>query len=336
MTFADPLITFVIVNYNTAALLRECLASIRQHVAVPSKVIVVDNASTDGSVEMVRQRFPKAHLIANPTNEGYPKAVNRGLKAADTPYYFILNSDVCLTESTIPPLMAHMETHPRTGIAAPAQRTPDGKPLLTVHRDPTLGREILRNLFFTDFWRYRIRGQSLAQRMRKPGQVDWVMGAALFARREMIEEVGSMDEAVFMYGEEFDWAYRARKAGWEVYLVPDSVVVHHKGASADEAFRAHRYGLVTRSGYYFLAKHFGLARLPLFVLAQLTGSALRMLLSGPLCLAGCREACFQWQEHLYTIRTSLDPALYRWILRTLSSPRRRTLSEMRCEGEAQS
>jgi N-acetylglucosaminyl-diphospho-decaprenol L-rhamnosyltransferase len=313
----DHSLTFVIVNYNTAALLRECLVSIRQYTAVPSTVIVVDNASTDRSVEMVHRQFSAVRLITNPTNEGYPTAVNRGLKAAYASYYFILNSDVRLTKRTVPHLLAHMETHPRTGIAAPAQRTPDGRLLLTVHRDPTLGREVLRNLLFADIWRYRIRGPALAQRFQKPTQVDWVMGAALFVRRDMVEDVGYMDETVFMYGEEFDWAYRARKTGWEVYLVPDSVVVHHKSASADKAFHVRRYGLVTRSNYYFFAKHFGLNGLPLLVLAHLIGSTLRMLLAGLLCLVGSREACFQWREHLYTICTSLDPTLYRWIRQAL-------------------
>ncbi|MBI4772522.1 MAG: glycosyltransferase family 2 protein [Chloroflexi bacterium] len=309
-------ITFLIVNFNTSALLQQCLTSIWRHAGAPFEVIVVDNASTDGSADMVRTAFPDVQLIANSYNRGFPAAVNTGLRVADTPYVFVLNSDVYLTESTLAPLLAHMETHPRTGIAAPAQRTPEGRPLLTVHRDPTLAREWLRNLFFTDVWRYRLRGERLARELRHPVQVDWVMGAALFVRREVVEEVGGMDEAVFMYGEEFDWAYRARMKGWQVYLIPESVVVHHKSASADQAFRAGRYSQVVKSGYYFSARHFGLARLPLFVLAQLIGSALRMALAGPLCLLGRREACFQWQEHWLALRTSLDPALYRWILRS--------------------
>jgi len=320
MTAMGPIVTFVIVNYNTAELLRECLQSIRQHAVIASNVIVVDNASTDGSAKMVRTAFPEVRLIANPTNVGYPKAVNQGLRAADTPYYFILNSDVRLTACTLAPLMAHMEDYPRTGIAAPAQHTPGGEPMLIIHNDPTLRREILRNLFFTDVWRYRMRGSSLARRTPKAARVDWVTGAALFVRREMIREIGNLDEAVFMYGEEFDWAYRARKAGWDVYYEPNAIVIHHKGASADKRFHARRYSMVTRSNYYFFAKHFGLARLPLLVLAQLTGSILRMLLTGPLCLTGFEEARFQWWEHFYTVRTSLDPALYRWIVRALTIP----------------
>ncbi|UCC62814.1 MAG: glycosyltransferase family 2 protein [Anaerolineae bacterium] len=312
------LLTFVIVNYDTAALLEECLGSIRQYNTFPAKVVVVDNASTDGSVEMVRQQFSEVHLIVNSANEGYPKAVNRGLMATDTPFSFILNSDVRLTENTLPLLIDHIQTHPRVGIAAPAQRTPDGKALLTVHRDPTLWREILRNLFFTDFWRYRVRGADLAREMREPKVVDWVMGAALFVRQEMVDQVGAMDETVFMYGEEFDWAYRARKAGWEVSLVPASVVIHHKGATADRVLQARRYSLVTKSNYYFFAKHFGLAYLPFLVLAHVVGSALRVLLVSPLCLAGFQEARFQWWEHLYTVCVSLDPRVYRWIRRALA------------------
>lgn len=309
----NDVLAIVIVNYNAVALLDECLTSIRQHVPVPHTIVVVDNASTDNSVSMVRQAYPDVLLIDNGENRGFPAAVNQGLKSVTAEFYLVLNSDVILTPYTIPPLLSYMEVHPHAGIIAPAQQEPDGTLKPTTYKDPTLVREWTRNLLFTDVWRYRVRGNAVRHSLHKPTSVDWLMGAALFVRRDAIIDVGLMDENVFMYGEEFDWAYRARQRGWDVVLVPSSNVIHHESASADKAFGTRRYGNVVRSNYYFFAKHYGWKKLPLFVLAQLIGSLLRMLLSGLLCLLGNRDFCSQCEEHYFSLRVSLNPQTYRWV-----------------------
>ncbi len=161
-------ITFVVVNYNTKYLLRECLVSIETYTHIPYLVVVIDNASADGSAEMVRTNFSRFQLIANSKNLGFPHAVNQGLQAADTPYYFVLNSDIRLTNTTLLSLIDHMNGSPKTSIAAPAQVSPDGEPMMTVYRDPTLGREFVRNLLFADIWQYRFREAVNAQHYHLP------------------------------------------------------------------------------------------------------------------------------------------------------------------------
>jgi len=304
-------VTFIIVNYNTKELLRECVDSILQDGIEQVEIIVVDNASTDGSAELIRRCFPTVRLCANAENIGFPKAVNQGLRLGSGDYFFILNSDVRLLKGTTPILLRYMEENLQVGIAAPVHLTPEGVPLLTVHHDPTLWREIARNLLLTDIWRYRILGRILARQCRAPAAVDWVTGAALFVRREMVETVGGMDEKVFMYGEEYDWAFRARKAGWEVHIVPQARVIHHQGASANATFSARRYSLVTRSTYYFYLKHHGRRGFRLLLLAHIWGSFLRMLLVSPLVLLGRPWARHQWQEHLHVIRLSWAPEYWR-------------------------
>lgn len=310
-------IAFVIVNYNTVDLLRACLESIIEQTKRPYTIIVVDNHSTDGSGAMVQANFPSVQLIQNQENVGYPTAVNQGLRAIAANFYFILNSDILILEDTIEQLYNYHSQHSQTGITAPAQRLPNGKALLSVHQFPTLWREWTRNLFFTDVWRYRLRGQKQAEAITQPVAVEWVTGAALFVRREMIDAIGGMDEAIFMYGEELDWCYRARANGWRVTFLPQAQIIHYVSASADKAFSFHRYAHVVRSNYYFFAKHFGLIWLPLFVLPQLIGSLVRAAISGILCLVGRKSFCYQAREHWLVIQKSLDFSLYKWLRETI-------------------
>lgn len=313
----EPWISFVIVNYDTQLQLKACLQAILRHTTGNVQIVVVDNASEDGSVDMVCTEFPGVELVANPVNRGYAQAVNQGLARARAFYILILNSDVYLTESTLPALVELMQANPAIGFAAPLQVSPAGERILSVHQTPTLVREWMRNLCFTDIIRYRLLQRPLAGRIRRAQPVEWVMGAALLTTQNLLREVGGMDENLFMFGEEFDWQYRARMKGWQVWFVPAACVVHEKGASVNKAFQSRRLAQVVRSGYYLSAKHFGLGRLPLFVLAQLTGSTLRMAMSAPLCLFRIGDACFQCREHWEVIRASLDPSLFRWIFRTL-------------------
>ena len=312
-------VAFIIVNYNTSSLLRQCIDSIQKYTPVSYKIIVVDNNSTDGSPSMVKNAYPYVHLIANKHNSGFPKAVNQGLQAVKANYYFILNSDTQLLKNTVANLAQYMAKYPYTGIAAPAQQSQTGQPILSVYQYPTLRREWTRNLFFGDILRYRIRGTTLAQRFTEPQSVEWVMGAALFVRSECIRDIGYMDEEIFMYGEELDWCYRAAQHGWRIGFVPDALIIHHKSASADKALNARRYPLVAWSNYYFWAKHHGWITLILFVLAQITGSVIRMSIAAGLCVLGKRVYCSESKEHYLTILMSLKPQTYKDIWHKLKS-----------------
>lgn len=314
---AQPEITFLIINYNTIDLLRDCLASIKKQTAIAHHIVVIDNHSNDGSPEMVASEFPTVQLITNQQNTGFPTAVNQGLAVITTPYIFVLNSDIIFTEDTALTLKSFMDTHLQVGITGPSQVQPDGNQLLTTHAFPTLINEWGRNLFFTDMWRYRFQSKRYLEHLNQATKVDWIMGAALLIRKEMVEDIGGMDDKVFMYGEELDWAYRANKNNWDTVIVPEATVIHHKSASADQVFSVRRYAIVTKSEYYFFAKHHGFWQLPLFALARIIGSALRMFISGLLSIFGIQEARYQFLEHWYTIRLSLSPSIYQWIFSSL-------------------
>lgn len=312
-------IAFIIVNYNTVDLLQTCLASIIDSTSLNHVIVVVDNHSTDGSADMVKTQFPDVKLIPNSVNLGFPKAVNQGLKAVLAPYYFILNSDILILENTIPILYNYISQKPKVGIVAPAQVLPNGQAILSIYPFPNLRREWARNIFFTDIWKYRFWGHKLAESMEETVSVDWIMGAALFVRAEMIADIGYMDEAIFMYGEELDWCYRAHLAGWLIDFLPNAKIIHYESASADKTFSVYRYQRVVKSNYYVGAKHFGFWRLPFFVLAQLIGSLLRINIAAVFCIFGKRSFCAQVREHLAVIRMSFDPNLYKWIKKALQS-----------------
>ena len=306
-------LTFIIVNYNTAALLKDCVTSIQNHTTIPHTIVVVDNNSSDNSVALVQQQFPNVYLIQNKENSGYPIAVNQGLQAVDSNYYFILNSDIQIQEHCVLTLLNYMEAHPHAGICAPFQFTPDGQPILSVYPYPTLTREWTRNLFFTDYRRYRLRGTKLAQQVQGPQAVEWVMGAAMFVRRSMVSTCGYMDEAIFMYGEEMDWCYRAQAKGWQIHIVPDAKIMHYQSASADIFLNTNRYQLIVKSNFRFFFKYYKHWQFPFFLMAQFIGSFIRMILAFILCLLGKKSFRDQMEEHYKVLVSFFDPELYRWV-----------------------
>ncbi len=241
----------VIVSYNTCELLRTCLRSVYASQGDLSfEVCVVDNASSDGSAGMVAREFPQAHLIVNAMNAGYPAANNQGLRslgfanpsASSPAFALLLNSDTELPPNALKQMLDFMIAHPDAGIAGPKLVLPDGSLDLACRRSfPT-----------PEVSFYRLTGLSrLFPRSRRFGrynltyldpdqvaEVDSVVGAFMMVRAEAIAQVGLMDEQFFMYGEDLDWAYRIRQAGWKVYYNPQVTVLHIKRASTRQNPRA--------------------------------------------------------------------------------------------------
>jgi N-acetylglucosaminyl-diphospho-decaprenol L-rhamnosyltransferase len=263
----------VIVNYNTRDLLRDCLTSIYESRGdFTYQVCVVDNGSQDSTAAMVRQEFPQAQLIESAINGGYAYANNLGLTAfgfQNTPlarhpsslvprYALLLNADTLLPPSALQEMLGFMETHPEAGAAGPRLVREDGSLDLACRRGfPT------PKAFF-----YRMLGLSkLFPQSRRFGrynltyldpdeltEVDSVMGAFMLVRAEAICQVGLLDETFFVYGEDLDWAYRIRKAGWKIYYNPQVTVLHIKGASTKHSRRA-RYEFY-RAMNIFYRKHY--------------------------------------------------------------------------------
>ena len=245
-------VSAVVVTFNALAWLEHCLESVRE-----AETIVVDNGSTDGTVELVRRRFPGARLILQ-DNVGLAGGWNRGIEGASGRYYLLLNADAWLTAGSLERLVAFADAHPEAAVVGPRLRNPDGTLQRSVRGFPTLWR--LATEYF--FLRKLAPGSRLLNGFYGAGfghdevrEAEFVMGACMLVRREAVEEVGPLDEAFFLFSEETDWAYRFAQAGWKTLFFPDAECVHvgggaHGGRLLRENVRGH---------LRFLAKHRGQA-----------------------------------------------------------------------------
>lgn len=244
-------LSIVIVNYNTKAELRQCLQSVfNSQTKFDYEVWVVDNASSDQSAEMVKAEFPKVGLIENRDNVGYSKANNQALRLAQGRYLLLLNPDVEVEPGTFDKMVSFMDNNPMVGISGCRVVKPDGSLDKACRRkfpNPANSFFYLTGLGASDY--------NLALPDDRIAEVDSVMGAFLLIRSEVMEKVGLLDETFFMYGEDLDWCYRAKAAGYKVMYVPVTTVVHHKGSSSRKApqkalYEFHRAMLIFYDKHY--------------------------------------------------------------------------------------
>lgn len=225
-----PAVSIVVVNYNTRDLLLDCLSSVERTVtSLDYEVIVVDNASTDGSVAMLRREFPGVTVIENDTNRGFGAANNQALAITKGRYALLLNSDTVLTEGAVDELYRFMESEPRAGMCGGQLLNRDGTKQNSIAAFPNL-LTLLTNTPLLEYlfpWWY----PSKRHPHREPLAVDSVIGACLMVRKEAIDDVGRFDERYFFFFEETDWAYRMKRAGWGVFHVPQAHIYHLQGQS---------------------------------------------------------------------------------------------------------
>jgi N-acetylglucosaminyl-diphospho-decaprenol L-rhamnosyltransferase len=286
-------LSIAIVSWNVRDLLRRCLRSILADLQTCKlELIVVDNASTDGSAAMVRDEFPDVHLVASERNLGYPGGNNAGLRLAEGRYVMILNPDAEVYPGALAALVAYADAHPDVGVVGPQLLNPDGSVQSSRRRFPTFATAL-----FESTWLQALAPRRLLERYYMLDQpddttldVDWVDGAALMARREAVEQVGLLDEGFFMYSEELDWCRRFRQAGWRVVYLPAAQIVHHRGKSSDQVVAARHIHFQTSKVRYFRKHHGALAAetLRLFLLGNyawqlgLEGAKWRLGLRRPL------------------------------------------------------
>jgi hypothetical protein len=244
----------VIVSWNTSDLLRNCLRSLEQiPTARAGQVIVVDNASSDGTVAMVRDEFPWVQLVANQENVGFGAANNIAFPLARGRYVLLLNPDTEATNGAIDSLVEYLDRHPEVGIAGTTLFNADGSLQPSCHPYYTFMNSLQHNRLvdrFTDRWKVED-----AQKSARPSDVDWMIGACLAVRCEVLDVLHGFDPDFFLYAEEIDLQYRAHRMGWRVVYVPSSGVVHHGGQSARQAPVAaafHDY----RGRWLFIKKHY--------------------------------------------------------------------------------
>ncbi|NTW00471.1 MAG: glycosyltransferase family 2 protein [Oscillochloris sp.] len=280
-----PSVTVVIVSYNTVGLLRACLASLHSCV-LPLRVLVVDNASADGSAAMVCAEFPGIELIVLDTNAGFASGTNTGLAAlgllgpgggrletggvrqkvrsstGERPasYLLVLNPDTEVRPGAIEAMVTFLEAHPRVGMVSPRLLNPDGTSQAAAFRFPTPlmtaldlfpPGEVLPGRLYGSWW----HGRYPQERGDTPFPIDHPLGACMLIRPEVIAEVGGFDEGYFMYSEEIDWCWRIRAAGWAIWQQPAAHVVHVGGASTRQ-FRWKMLVALYRSRARFAATHY--------------------------------------------------------------------------------
>jgi hypothetical protein len=246
-------VTAIVVTYNAAPWIERSLESVRGREA---ELIVVDNGSTDGTVELVRERFPEARLVEH-ENRGFGAGNNAGMRLGSGQYFLLLNPDAWLTGDALEQLVAFADAHPEAGVVGPKLLNPDGTLQRSVRGYPTPWR-IATEYFFL---------RKLAPRSRllnaffgagfdheSVRTAEFLPGACLLVRREAVDSIGGFDEDFFLMSEEVDWCYRFRQAGWDVLFYPGAEVVHVIGASHNPAL----FREIVRGHLRFLRKHRGL------------------------------------------------------------------------------
>ena len=243
----------IVVTYNAAPWIERSLESVRE---TGAEMIVVDNGSTDGTLDIVRERFPEARVVEQ-ENRGFGAGNNAGMRAASGRYFLLLNPDAWLTEGALEDLVAFADEHPEAGVVGPRLLNPDGSLQRSVRGYPTPWRlateyfflrklaphsEALNALFGAGFDHKSVR------------EADYLFGACLLVRREAVDSIGGFDEQFFLMSEEVDWCYRFRQAGWKVFFYPDAEAYHVVGASLNPA----RFKDVVRGHLQFLRKHRGI------------------------------------------------------------------------------
>lgn len=224
-------LSIIILNYKTKGLLKQCLKGIQlQHLKLNHEIIVVDNASNDSSVAMVRENFPLVKIIESSTNRGFAAGMNLGLKEAQGKYYLLLNTDIAIMEQAIESMYNFMESHPDVGLLGPKLINPDGTVQTSCRQFPTIKAILARRtpLGKLPWFKKRLKDFLMLDWDHQSNhEVDWMIGACLMARREAVQKVGLMDERFFLYLEDVDWARRFWQAGFKVYYLAEAEMVHY-------------------------------------------------------------------------------------------------------------
>ena len=288
-------LSVIIVNWNTRDLLLQCLESVYQSVCGKEiEVFVVDNGSIDGSLSVARERFPETRFIENRKNLGFAKANNQALGLSSGDYILLLNPDTLVKNGAIEKLLAFMEAHPGAGGAGAQLLNSGGTRQNSIANFPSLATELIPKRLLR--WLFPKAFPGKEKKYSEPIEVDSVIGACMILRREVIEQVGGLDEDYFLFMEETDWCYRMRKAGWKIYHIPQAEVYHFQGKSV-EVKKMKAKVEYYRSRYLFFKKHKG--GLQWLVLHM--GLTIRLLAELVLMILVCFLSCWaiqRWRRRL--------------------------------------
>ena len=252
-----PPVTVAVVSWNTCALLARCLDAFKADADRGlAEVWVVDNASSDGSPELVRDEYPWVKLIASQENLGFSRALNAVADRTESPWFVVANADIAVHPGALDTLIATAERDPRAAVVAPRLVMPDGKPQHNAGAFPTIPFSLwhLAGMFRFDW--------AINDRLAVPGRMDlgrrrripWAIGAFLLVRREAWDAVGGFDPTQWMYAEDLDFGWRLRQAGWATRIEPLALVEHEVSASTSQQFGDERAPVWQRATYACIAR----------------------------------------------------------------------------------
>jgi GT2 family glycosyltransferase len=275
-----PDVSVIIVNFNTRELLESCLESLyRERASAAMEVFVVDNGSSDGSADMVRTRFPETRLLLNTTNEGFAHPNNAGIRLSTGRYLFLLNSDTVLLPGAIGALMAFLDGHPGAGACGPRLQYPDGRQQRSVRGFPNIFTHLCDMLFLDRLFpgsRVFGRGEMRYFNYDVTQEVDHVTAAAFLVRREVLDSVGGLDEQFAIYYNDMDWCFRMKRAGWSIWYVSESAVVHHLGSTVARVNRDFAFfHVMYENVMMFYQKHYGRGAVAAYKLIMIAGFSVR-------------------------------------------------------------
>lgn len=257
----------IIVNWNVKSFLNNCLSSLRREIKDKDwPVLVIDNASDDGSVNLVKKKYPWVTLVENKRNVGFANANNQAINTIEANYYLLLNPDTLVTSGTISKIKEFMDKNHEVGICGSKLLMGNGKVQKSAYDFPTWWNT--SRSYGLDTLLYKIIDKLIdLLKMKKKGkadyhEVDWLIGAFFFIRRRVIEEIGFLDESFFFTGEEIDWCYRAKKRNWKVVYIPDVKVYHFTSQSSKKKWkRSDRIKIEWASLFYFIKKNYNFSHL---------------------------------------------------------------------------
>ncbi len=285
-------LSIIIVNYNTKKMTLDCIRSVVNNTkGITYEIILVDNASIDGSVKLMRPLIKKYPLrvIANKKNLGFGEANNQGIKKGKGRYFLLLNTDTLIKDNLLMEMVKWMDSHPDVGIVSCALKNKNGTLQGGGGYFPTLFRVFAWMSFLEDIPGldkiikpfHPMHSQSPIYKgekfFKKSSELDWVTGAFFLFRREVFEEVGFFDKAYFMYTEEVDYCFRAKKAGWKIWYLPYWSIIHFGGGSSTREFPilSEYKGIKT-----FYRKNMPSWQFPILRFFLKTGALLRIIILG--------------------------------------------------------
>lgn len=247
-----PALSIVLVCWNNKAYLDPCLESLyKSGMRNSYDVVVVDNGSTDGSQQMLREKYPHVKIIQNTENLGLGKASNQGIEATRGRYILLLNNDTIVNGESFDAMVDYLDQYPRVGAVGGKLLNEDGTIQSCYNNFSTLWEEFLVATRLGEMIR---PGYPAIMKYDFVCSVDWLGSACLMVRRSALDEVGLLDEGYFIYGDEADLQYRLKKAGWDIYYLPHATTIHFGGRSMD---RWKRRKMVYRGKILFYKKHYG-------------------------------------------------------------------------------